>query len=576
MYKPTAVRAGVRGNGQQAFTPVSVLATIFITLLLPTHAAESPDTVYLNATVITMTAKDATAEAVAVKDGKILAVGSNEKIRALAGSSTKSVDLAGKTLLPGFYAAHDHFPGEGRVALYQVDLNSPPVGPIKTMDDLVAALKKDAEKTPPGKWVQGRGYDDTLLKEQRHPTRQDLDRASTNHPIWIVHTSGHLGVGNTRALALAKVTKATPNPPGGVIRRENEAGDPNGVFEEKLTVITRVVPGITKEQNQEAIKWCDREYLSKGVTTTIIAGGGNGTVPQLVEARKNGWFHLRARAMLSGHVGPKLTLAQAAALSPEPDFVRVGAVKLLQDGSLQGFTGFLTEPYYTGGKPDYRGYPARSRETLTEAVLLWHRAGFQIGIHGNGDAAIDDILHAFREAQKKFPRTDTRHRIEHCQTPREDQLDAMKELGITPSFFVGHVYYWGDRHRDIFLGPQRAERISPLASALKRGMKFTVHNDTPVTPVNPLLLVWCAVNRLTRDGKVLGPEQRISTFDALRSVTSDAAWQNFEEKTKGTIEPGKFADFVVLAQNPLTIDPVKLKDIPITETIVAGQSVHKK
>jgi predicted amidohydrolase YtcJ len=282
--------------------------------------------------------------------------------------------------------------------------------------------------------------------------------------------------------------------------------------------------------------------------------------------------------MLSGGVGEPPSLETTAARSSAPDQVRISGVKMFHDGSLQGLTGYLTAPYHTQpeGKSGYTGYPARPRERLAAMVLQYHRAGYQVAVHGNGDAAIDEILFAFREAQEKAPRGDARHRIEHCQTPREDQLAAMKELGITPSFFVGHVYYWGDRHRDIFLGPERAERISPLASALARDIRFTIHNDTPVTPVDPLLLVWCSVNRLTREGKVLGAEQRIGVFEALRAVTIDAAWQNFEEKTKGSIEPGKLADFVVLAENPLTVSPEKLKDVQILETIVGGKTVFSR
>jgi hypothetical protein len=255
--------------------------------------------------------------------------------------------------------------------------------------------------------------------------------------------------------------------------------------------------------------------------------------------------------------------------------IKPGAVKLFQDGSIQGYTGYLSAPYYQQpeGKTGYCGYARHSRQELAEMVKQFHRAGYQIGIHANGDAAIDDVLYAYQEAQREFPRPDARHRIEHCQTPREDQLDRMKELGVTPSFFVGHVYYWGDRHRDIFLGPERGARISPLASALRRGIRFTLHDDTPVTPVNPLMSVWAAVNRNTRDGKLLGPEQRISVMQALRAVTSDAAWQNFQEREAGSIEIGKRADFVVLDRNPLTIPPADIRDIRVLETIVGGEPV---
>jgi predicted amidohydrolase YtcJ len=546
--------------------------------LLRAQTRLQADKIFLNATVITMVREGDAAQAVAVRDGKILAVGSNEEIRALVGASTKTVNLSGKTLLPGFYAAHDHFPSAGRVALYDVDLNSPPIGAMRSLDDIVAALREKATRTPPGKWVIGRGYDDTLIREQRHPTRDDLDRVSTEHPIWIVHTSGHLSVANSRALMLAEINKDTPQPDGGRIRIDPNTGEPNGIIEERTSLVGRLTPALNQEQRLEAIRLCDHEYLAKGVTTTCIAGGAGGVVPDLAEAKRRSWLHLRAKAMFAGAGGKPTPLDQVAELTPFPEFVRARGVKFLHDGSLQGFTGFLSAPYATQpeGKTTYSGYPSRSREKLIELIRPYHRAGYQIAIHANGDAAIDDVLAAFAEVQKEFRRDDTRHRIEHCQTPREDQLDRIKELGITPSFFVGHVYYWGDRHRDIFLGPDRAQRISPLASALNRGIRFTIHNDTPVTPVDPLLLVWCSVNRLTRDGKLLGDDQRISTFAALRAVTSDAAWQNFEEATKGSIEVGKLADLVVLAENPLRINPLKIKDIPILETIVGGETVFAR
>lgn len=552
-----------------------VLWVLSLPALVSAQATSQADKVFLHASVVTMVREGETAQAVAVREGKIIAVGSNDEIRALLGPATKTIDLAGKTLLPGFYAAHDHFPSSGRVALFDVDLNSPPIGTMRTMDDIVAALREKAARTPLGKWVVGRGYDDTLIKEQRHPTRDDLDRASTEHPIWIVHTSGHLGVANSPALKLAEITKDTPQPDGGRIRIDSKTGEPNGVIEERTSLVGRLTPALNQEQRLEAIRLCDHEYLAKGVTTTCIAGGGAGVVPDLAEAKNRGWLHLRAKAMFAGSGAKPVPLEQAAKLTVFPEFVRASGVKFWHDGSLQGFTGFLTAPYATQpeGKTEYVGYPSRSREKLIELIRPYHRAGYQIAIHANGDAAIDDVLAAFAAVQKELPRLDARHRIEHCQTPREDQLDRIKELGITPSFFVGHVFYWGDRHRDNFLGPERAKRISPLASALNRGIRFTIHNDTPVTPVDPLLLVWCSVNRLTKDGQTLGVDQRISPFAALRAVTSDAAWQNFEEAAKGTIEVGKLADFVVLGENPLEIDPKRIKDIPILETIVAGETV---
>ncbi len=527
----------------------------------------APDTVYVGGAIVTMDPSGRTVEAVAVRGGLVEAVGRQVEIRKLAGPSTKVVDLNGRTMLPGFFAAHDHFPGAGHVALHQIDLNSPPMGPMIRIADIVAALKKRAATTPPGQWVVGRGYDDTLLAERRHPTRQDLDGASTEHPIAIIHTSGHLNVANSRALALAKVDRQTPDPPGGVIRKDAKTGEPTGVIEES-SIVRRLIPGFTKGEVREAIRWSDAAYLARGVTTTVIAGASRETLAAIKDAQLAGAMHLRVDAMVSGNAAPP----PLGSLPQVPDRLRVAAVKFWQDGSLQGYTGHLSHPYQ--GRAD-SGYSIRSGQALTELVVAWHRAGYQVAVHGNGDAAIDEVLHAFRVAQGESPRRDTRHRVEHAQTTREDQLDEMKRLGVSPSFFVGHVFYWGDRHRDIFLGPARAARISPLASARKRGLRFSIHDDTPVTPVNPLRLVWDAVNRTTRDGKVLGPDQRISPLQALRAVTSDAAWQAFEETHKGSIEPGKLADFVVLERNPLTVPPRAIRDIAIIETIIGGVSAYR-
>ena len=537
----------------------------------------SADKIFLHGGVITMDAQKDIVEAVAVRAGKILLAGTETEVKKLAGPKTQIIDLHGGVLLPGFYAAHDHFPSVGMEKLYDVNLNSPPMGKIRNIPDIIAALRVKAVQTPAGQWIEGDEYDDTLLAEKRHPTRYDLDQVSTNHPIWIVHTSGHLAVANSLALQLAGITRDTPQPAGGVIRKDPVTGEPTGVIEERLGLISVHIPAETTEQHLKAIQVCDREYLSQGVTTTVIAGTSASVVRDLVEALSASLLHLRIHVMLVGGPSVPDTVAEAKRLSPDPDRINLGTVKLFQDGSLQGYTGFLTEPYYRQrpGHTNDCGYARRSRAALVDLVKKYHRAGYQVAIHGNGDAAIDDILAAYAAAQQDLPNPDSRDRIEHSQTARPDQLLRMKQLGVTPSFFVAHVYYWGDRHRDIFLGPERAAHISPLATALADGLHFTLHNDTPVTPVNPLQLVWSAVNRVTTSGQVLGPDERIGAYDALRAVTADAAWQNFEEAKKGTIEPGKFADFVVLAENPLTVPPMHIKDIRIVETIVGGDIVYQ-
>ena len=539
------------------------------------------DTIYLNGEVITMDADARTVEAVAVRGDEIVAVGSSGEVRLLAGPGTRVVDLEGRTMTPGFYAPHDHFPWAGAIAVTTVNLNSPPMGPVENIDGLVDALREKAGETPEGEWIQGWGYDDTLLEDRRHPNRHDLDRVSTEHPIYISHTSGHLGVANTLALAMAGIDADTQPPPGGVIRKEADTGEPDGVLEETAAWrVMSIVPPATVEQKLEGFRRAVRIYVEQGVTTTVITGGTAENVADLQMARREGLLSLRVVTMVSKAAPGFPSPAEAGGFVSGfgDDRLKLGGIKIVQDGSNQGFTGYFTEPYHTpfNGDPEWRGYPARSREDLTAMVGELHRAGYQIAIHGNGDAAIDDIIHAFREAQRDFPREDARHRIEHCQMVRKDQLDEIAELGISPSFFVGHVFYWGDRHRDIFMGPERAAGISPLRSSIDRGIRFTVHDDTPVTPVDPLQLIWVSVNRLTRSDQVLGPEERVTPLEAMRAITADAAWQNFEEDVKGSIEPGKLADLVILSDNPLTVDPLAIREIQVVETIVGGETVYER
>jgi len=544
-----------------------------------------PDVVYLNGAILTLDEKHFQAEAVATLGDKIVAVGTTAAIQKLAGPATRTVDLAGKTLVPGLNEPHNHFAMYGVYALRLANLQSPPLGPVSNMKDLIEVLREGAGKAPKGEWICGRGYDDTLMAEKRHPTRHDLDQASADHPIYITHVSGHLSVGNSKALALAGVTKDTVEPPGGVIRKDPKTLEPDGVFEEMpaQALVFRHLPPLTMELRLEAMAEAARDYLRTGVASCSDAGvafPGVGSPAEIVAYQ---------RATGQGLVPIRMTMMVGVEflLGPDgksPSFVtgfgddrlKIGPAKIIVDGSIQGYTGWLTKPYHVPFKEDssYRGYPVTAPEKLNRLVLEAHKAGCQIAAHGNGDAAIDAILEAYRLAQREYPRPDARHRVEHCQTAREDQLDAMAELGITPSFFVSHTYYWGDRHKGIFLGPERAQRISPLKSALKRGIKFTIHSDCPVTPVSPLFCVFAAVNRVTTGGEILGPEYRLTPQEALRAVTIDAAWQTFDEKIKGSIEVGKLADFTILTENPLTVSPGKIKDIKVEEVIIGGRSVY--
>jgi predicted amidohydrolase YtcJ len=523
-----------------------------------------------------MDADNSVVEALAVDFGRIVAVGTEAELASWVDSTKPQVvDLEGRALMPGFIDAHGHFPGAGIDAVF-VDLNSPPIGSVTNIEGMVAKLAARANETSEGDWVIGVGYDDTLLDEKRHPTRHDLDRASARHPIGVLHISGHLGVTNSAGLAATGIDAEMPDPEGGLIRREPDSREPNGVLEE-----TAMLPlqGKLRPSARDGLRILDRAgqlYASAGVTTAQSGSTDSGLLTffdwaswlGLVPQRLIVWPNAEtAAAILSGELDPP---------GGDPERLRVGAVKIIADGSIQGYTGYLSEPYYVTPADDleYRGYPRIPRDELMEMVSAFHAAGMQVAVHGNGDASIDDILDAFEAARDAHPRDDARHIIIHAQMARMDQLDRMRELDVLPSFFSLHTFYWGDRHRQIFMGPERAARMSPAASAAKRGVRFTIHADAPVVPMEPLRLVWAAVNRRTRSGFTVGPEERITPTQALRAVTIDAAWQHFEDDVKGSLEPGKLADLVILSRSPL-VGPETIDEIVVLETVVGGRTIYR-
>jgi predicted amidohydrolase YtcJ len=327
----------------------------------------------------------------------------------------------------------------------------------------------------------------------------------------------------------------------------------------------------------EMLEYASAEYAAMGVTTAQ-----SGLTPKLMldglyYAWKLGRIPFRMEVWPDHELGLAIANGDFDPGKYQADEFNLGAVKIIQDGSIQGYTGYLSEPYHVPfeGDVNYRGYPAMKREELAELVTTLHKADLRIAIHGNGDAAIDDILYAVARAQKEHPRSDPRLIVIHAQMTRPDQLKRMRELGITPSFYVAHTYYWGDRHRDIFMGPERAARMSPAATAGKLGVRFTIHLDTPVVPMDPMLLVWSAVNRRSTSGEIIGPAERISVTAALRAVTIDAAWQIFQEDNRGSIEAGKFADLVVLAENPLE-HPARIREIEVERTVVGGRTIYQR
>ena len=562
----------------QRLSPLFVLLVLSSAIWLGAWGCDgsSRRVVYHGGPVITMDDQDRVVEALGIEGDRIRAVGSLSEVMSWAGAGAEQVDLAGKALLPGFIDAHGHFPGAGMFVVF-ADLNSPPIGQVKTMDDLVAQLVSKARDTDEGDWVMGMGYDDTILAEKRHPTREDLDRVSTRHPVVAWHISLHILVLNSRGLEELGIDADTPDPEGGLIRRIPGTRDPDGVLEEtagELLIGANLEPSIL--EGIAMIREAGDLYLAAGVTTAQSGMAEQGMMQALLWASRLGMVPVRLVLFPSPDATDAMLDGDFDFKSYDESWVRAGAVKIIADGSIQGYTGYLSEPYAVppGDDPDYRGYPRTPRDELLEMVARYHAAGLQIAVHGNGDASIDDILDAYEQAQAASPREDSRHIVIHAQMAREDQLDRMAELGVIPSFFILHTYYWGDRHRDIFMGPERAARMSPARSALDRGIRMTLHADSPVVPMEPLRIVWSAVNRITSSGAELGPEQRISVQEALRGVTIDAARQHFEDGEKGSLEVGKLADLVILSRSPFD-SPETIDEIEVVETVIGGRSLYR-
>ena len=535
------------------------------------------DSVYIGEHIIAMTGVNP--GAVAVRGDRILATGSVQEIELLIGESTRVIELGEQALLPGFIDAHGHFSALARTADY-VDLSPPPVGGAESIADIVRALRLAIEQSsiPAGTLVTGFGYDDSLLEERRHPTRFDLDEASTSHPIVIRHVSGHLAVGNSLALADAGISAETPDPAGGIVRRL-ENGAPDGVMEETaMTLLPDAVANLTPERFAELRRQALQIYAAYGITTIQDS---NLPLDYIEMLRQEAASEAYPVDMVAYAMANPLSDEALDSIELEQNYVngfRLGGIKFTLDGSPQGRTAWLTEPYEEGppgAADDYVAYPSYAPSEYLRRIPAIIERGLPALVHVNGDAAIDLMLEGLESIAQKGPLPDHRSVAIHAQLARPDQLDRMRELGVLPSFYAVHPFFWGDWHRLSF-GDERASFISPLRAALDRGIPITIHNDSPVVPPDMMRLVAIAVNRETRSGYVLGPDQRVDVMEALHAVTLGAAYQYFEENEKGSLEAGKRADLVILAQDPRIVESKALADIDIVETVSRGVSVYRR
>lgn len=547
----------------------------------------SADVLIKNAVILTMDGENRRAASLAVKDGRIAGIWEqpDPPIKEVgATSKTEIINLNGATLIPGFVDTHNHILGYSQIMDF-VNCGAPPNYQI---NDILEQVRKKVETSSEGEWIQGFGYDDTALEEQRHLTRDELDAVAPSNPVFVAHVTGHLAIANSQALRLAGIEEDMAEPQDGKFGRD-ATGRLNGVLYEKTAMapLAKVIPQSSGTEMVERLGRAAQEYLAQGITMNTDAavgmfGNAKAELDVHFAAANNGLNPMRTQLMLmhnflreneayAGYDAEQLDQEFQAASN---GLVRLDSAKMFQDGSIQALTGALRESYYCDTSE--RGKLFHDQDDFNAEVLDLHRRGFRITTHGNGDRAIGSILDAYAHALDIEPKARHQHRIEHVQTGTTDDLTRMEELRVAGSFFINHVYFWGKRHKEIFLGPERASRISPLAEAVAHNLLFTLHSDCPVTPISPLFSIWAAVNRLTKEGEVLGADQRIDVMTALKSMTIYGAQLNFAEEEVGSLEVGKKADFAVLEADPTSADPVNIKDIAILATMIDGKVVYDK
>ena len=549
---------------------------------------DNATTLYFNGDILTMDGESPTyVEAVVSAGASIAYVGSLEEAQSQFKSARKH-DLRGATMLPAFLDGHGHMFSVGLVSMF-ANLLPPPDGPGADFDAIVNTLV-EFNASEDGKWsfnkfgwIIGNGYDDSQLAEKDHPKAVDLDKVSTEYPVLIAHQSGHLGSMNTKALELMGWTSEdTPNPKEGKLRR-NADGTPNGVMEENafFTVFFKIVGNADAEVNAKAVKLGQEQYAKNGYLT---AQDGR-TTPDQVEAMaaeaEHGNLYIDVVSYPDMRMEGAYTFFDSAFYSADHTYTngfRLGGVKLTLDGSPQGKTAWLTHHYFEAPPnedADYKGFPIMSDSLANSYVAEAFKNQWQILCHTNGDAAIDQYLNAIEKAQEDYYYPDHRTVIIHGQTIRKDQIERAAALGVDASLFPMHTFYWGDWHVSSVLGHPRADYISPCKDALAAGLNVTSHHDAPVTFPNSMRVLDATVNRVTRSGEILGPEQRLSPYEGLKTLTAWAAYQYFEGDAKGTLTKGKNADFVILDQNPLKIDPRNIHTIEIVESVYRGKNVYR-
>ena len=544
-------------------------------------ALDNNQTLYFGGDILTMQGTEPNyVEAIVTNADSIVFIGRLSESKELF-PSVREVNLNGKTLLPGFIDAHAHFAGFPSQSIGAQILPPPDAG-ANNISSLIKILK--AWSTPENiqltGWIFGMGFDDSVLAEKRFPTKEDLDKVSTEHPVMIIHISGHFCVVNSKGLELLDITSETPNPEGGIIRRISGTEEPNGVLEELAAI--PIMPMVLGPKSEEALKSFlisgQDMALSYGYTTVQEGRAMPSSHLFLEHAAMTNFLKLDVVSYIDYSVADSLLNTDWYSSSYKNHY-RIGGVKLTLDGSPQGRTAWRTLPYLIapdGAEEGYLGYPAIPNDKDVEDIYEnAFRNNWQIHTHANGDAAMDQMIRTLKKVTNKYGNEGRRDVLIHGQYVREDQLDEFKNLDIIASLFPLHTFYWGDWHKEL-IGDSLGNKISPTRTALNKGLKITIHTDAPVALPNLMRVIWTATNRVSRSGNIIGENERLTPYEALKCITEWSAYQHFEEESKGTLEVGKLADLVILDSNPIKVDIENIKNIVVLQTIKEGSTVYKK
>jgi len=546
------------------------------------------DVVLFNGNVIPVDSKNSRAQGVAVKDGRILWVGTNEGVKQAIGRGTQVRDLKGMTVTPGFIESHNH------TLMFGLGLSSIDLTKVSSIEEMIARIKERAAKQKEGTWIIGVGYNQNELKEKRHPSREDLDQAAPKHLVSLRHTSAHGIAVNSLALATAGITPATPDPEGGKIVRDAKTGELAGLLFESpaMKLIEDHMPKPALEDLVTALGKASQRFLAEGITSAMDASVGGNDIPLQVAAYQEAvdrgvlkvrhnlaiWSeavfeYRRFEESLQEARGRLLGLGIRSGLGDEK--LRIGPFKIIVDGAFSTVTAVTYEPYGVDAHDRSCGVLVVEPEKLTKLASVLHGLGWQLSIHGIGDRAIDVCLDSFEAAQKAQPRKDARHRLEHCTMALPRMFDRIKRLGVIPVLQPGFIWELGDNwFRQ--LGKETCEKLKPFRKLLDNQILMAFSSDRPVVSGAPLLGIHSAVNQKTRTGQDYAPAEKITPEEALRCYTMNGAYATFEEKIKGSIEVGKLADLVILAEDLTRVKPEKIKDIPIVATMVGGEFGYEK